>query len=355
MQAGLRRHRPREGRVPLRRATTSTTSRQCSTSDGRATARRRLPRPQGRRPAPPESRRCCRRARRSSVQVAKEPIGTKGARITSPRLDRGAPPRADAVVERVGVSRRIDSDRERRRLREIVDARRGRSDLGFIIRTAGEGTREADLEADVALPRRRCGRRSSCARTGARAPPCSTSELSLPLRAIRDFVEPAHAADRRRRSRPVYEKMKELRSTRFVADPKPRLELYEDARCRSSTSSASRSRIDANLGTQGLAQVGRLPDRRPERGAHRDRREHGPLRRQARSRGDGPQDQPRGGAGGRAPAPLPQHRRPDHHRPDRHGDARRTARRSTARSRKRCAATRRRRTSSRSPSSGSSR
>ena len=82
------------------------------------------------------------------VQIAKEPIGSKGARITSHVSIAGRHLVLTPWAQRVGVSRRIESDRERRRLREIVNRIRPQ-DLGFIIRTAGEGTREADLEADV--------------------------------------------------------------------------------------------------------------------------------------------------------------------------------------------------------------
>ena len=82
------------------------------------------------------------------VQIAKAPIGSKGARITSHVSIAGRHLVLTPWSKRVGVSRRIESDRERRRLREIVTRLRPR-DLGFIIRTAGEGAREADLEADV--------------------------------------------------------------------------------------------------------------------------------------------------------------------------------------------------------------
>jgi ribonuclease G len=82
------------------------------------------------------------------VQIAKEPIASKGARITSHVSIAGRHLVLTPWAQRVGVSRRIESDKERRRLREIVNRIRP-PDLGFIIRTAGEGTREADLEADV--------------------------------------------------------------------------------------------------------------------------------------------------------------------------------------------------------------
>ncbi len=82
------------------------------------------------------------------VQIAKEPIGTKGARITSHVSIAGRHLVLTPWARRVGVSRKIDSDKERRRLREIVN-RVKPADLGFIIRTAGEAVREADLDADV--------------------------------------------------------------------------------------------------------------------------------------------------------------------------------------------------------------
>jgi ribonuclease G len=156
------------------------------------------------------------------VQVAKEPIGTKGARITSHVSIAGRHLVLTPWAKRVGVSRRIDSDRERRRLRDVVTRLSG-GNLGFIIRTAGEGTSEADLEADVnylsstwtQIQERR--KRVS-------APTVLFEELALPLRAIRDFANP-----RTRRiaidDPDTHRTMQEFLA-RFVADPKPQLELY---------------------------------------------------------------------------------------------------------------------------------
>ena len=156
------------------------------------------------------------------VQVAKEPIGTKGARITSHLSIAGRHLVLTPWSKRVGVSRRIGSDRERRRLRDIVTRARPK-DLGFIIRTAGEGTREADIEADVAYLSA-VWEEIRAAQTGARAPATLYEELSLPLRAIRDF-----ANGRTRRivvdDPAIHEKMQTFLD-RFVADPKPRLEFY---------------------------------------------------------------------------------------------------------------------------------
>ena len=156
------------------------------------------------------------------VQVAKEPIGTKGARITSHVSIAGRHIVLTPWSQRVGVSRQISSDRERRRLRDIV-ARVRPSDLGFIIRTAGEGARSADIEADVKYLTS-VWDDIQLRKETARAPDALHTELSLPLRVIRDV-----ANSRTKRivvdDAQVYEEMKAFLS-RFVADPKPKLEHY---------------------------------------------------------------------------------------------------------------------------------
>ena len=248
------------------------------------------------------------------VQIAKEPIGTKGARITSHVSIAGRHLVLTPWAQKVGVSRKIDSDRERRRLRDIVN-RVKPPDLGFIIRTAGEGTRDADLEADVKYLTT-VWDDIQIKKDRVRAPAVLYEEPALPLRVIRDF---ANAETRRIvvDSPEAYAQMKAFLD-QFVAEPKPRLEHYQggDPALRRVRLRGA-DRLEPR--PQGVAQVGRLPDRGPERGAHGDRREHRPLRGQARPRRDGAAHQPRGGARGREPAPLPQHRRAHHRRPDRHG------------------------------------
>jgi ribonuclease G len=156
------------------------------------------------------------------VQVAKEPIGTKGARITSHVSIAGRHLVLTPWSKRVGVSRRIEGDRERRRLRDIVSNARPK-DLGFIIRTAGDGVREADIEADVKYLSKVWSEIQEKKR-GASAPAPLYTELSLPLKVIRDF-----ANQRTRRividDDSTYEQMKSFLDE-FVADPKPTLEHY---------------------------------------------------------------------------------------------------------------------------------
>ncbi len=83
------------------------------------------------------------------VQVAKEPIGQKGARITSHIALPGRYCVFMPTVEHMGVSRKIASDDERLRLKKILQAQRGALSGGFIIRTAGEGKSEEEITSDM--------------------------------------------------------------------------------------------------------------------------------------------------------------------------------------------------------------
>ena len=82
------------------------------------------------------------------VQVAKDPIGTKGARITSHISLPGRHLVFMPTVDHIGISRRIEKDGERRRLREIVDRMRPEG-TGFIVRTVAESVEAQKLEADI--------------------------------------------------------------------------------------------------------------------------------------------------------------------------------------------------------------
>ncbi|MBE0598886.1 MAG: Rne/Rng family ribonuclease [Desulfuromonadales bacterium] len=82
------------------------------------------------------------------VQVAKEPIGTKGARITSHISLPGRHLVLMPTVDHVGISRRIENEEEKGRLRELMERIRPRGS-GFIVRTAAEGKSEEDLRSDL--------------------------------------------------------------------------------------------------------------------------------------------------------------------------------------------------------------
>jgi ribonuclease G len=84
------------------------------------------------------------------VQIAKEPLGQKGARITSHIAVPGRYVVYMPTVEHMGVSRKIASDEERQRLKKILQAHRQGITGGFIVRTAGEGHTDEEIGADMA-------------------------------------------------------------------------------------------------------------------------------------------------------------------------------------------------------------
>ena len=83
------------------------------------------------------------------VQIAKEPIAKKGARITSHIALPGRFLVYMPTVNHVGVSRKINSEEERQRLKRIVTSERENGLGGFIVRTAAANIKEEDLRADI--------------------------------------------------------------------------------------------------------------------------------------------------------------------------------------------------------------
>ncbi len=119
------------------------------------------------------------------VQVAKEPIGSKGARITSHISLPGRNLVFMPTMDRVGVSRRIEDEEERKRLRDIM-AEIKPPHRGYIVRTAAEGAEVEKLRSEsdfVARLWEDVQRRSERA-----AAPCLIyQELDITLRAVRDL------------------------------------------------------------------------------------------------------------------------------------------------------------------------
>lgn len=87
------------------------------------------------------------------VQIAKEPLGSKGARITSHIAIPGRYLVYMPTVNHIGVSRKISSADERQRLRRIIQDNRGDLPGGFIVRTAGEYKGEDEFKADIGFLR----------------------------------------------------------------------------------------------------------------------------------------------------------------------------------------------------------
>jgi ribonuclease G len=83
------------------------------------------------------------------VQIAKEPIGKKGARITSHIALPGRFLVFMPTVNHTGVSRKIASEDERQRLKHIIQSERENGGGGFIVRTAAAGASDEELRADI--------------------------------------------------------------------------------------------------------------------------------------------------------------------------------------------------------------
>jgi ribonuclease G len=122
------------------------------------------------------------------VQIAKEPIAKKGARITSHIALPGRFLVYMPTVEHVGVSRKIESDTERHRLRKLIQTIRAEEDIpsgGFIVRTAGVGISEKELREDVRyLVRTWLDIRGSAEKS--KAPALVHRDLDLVQRLLRD-------------------------------------------------------------------------------------------------------------------------------------------------------------------------
>jgi len=162
------------------------------------------------------------------VQVIKDPMGSKGARLTT---NLSIPSRFLVLLpkcETVGVSIRIEDAAERERLKQQVEAlRRPDHGQGYIVRTNAEGVDQFALSADMTYLEKvwqavqeRIGQASSGE--------CVYEELSLPLRALRDMM---HANIDRVRidSAAVFERAQKF-ALAFIPTWLNRIELYEGER-----------------------------------------------------------------------------------------------------------------------------
>ncbi|HET7785301.1 MAG TPA: Rne/Rng family ribonuclease, partial [Myxococcales bacterium] len=119
------------------------------------------------------------------VQAVKDPIGTKGARITCHISLPGRHLVFMPTVDHVGISRRIENEKERRRLRDLVDRYRPPG-TGFIVRTVAENEPSEKLTADIKFLLglwNEVGKK----RESMKAPACVHPDLDLILRSIRDL------------------------------------------------------------------------------------------------------------------------------------------------------------------------
>ncbi len=121
------------------------------------------------------------------VQVAKAPIGTKGARVTSHISLPGRYAVLTPTVDHVGVSKRIGRDRERKRLKEIIEALKP-AGMGVIIRTVASGLTKKSLKQDIAYLLRTWEEIQNKVKATRKAPALIYADLDLIARSMRDLL-----------------------------------------------------------------------------------------------------------------------------------------------------------------------
>jgi ribonuclease G len=127
------------------------------------------------------------------VQIAKEPIAKKGARITSHIALPGRYLVYMPTVHHTGVSRKIASEEERHRLKRIALSERGEAQGGFIVRTAAAGAEEQDLRNDIRFLLNLWNEIRGRADTS-KAPALIYHDLNLVERILRDQVSGSFSA-----------------------------------------------------------------------------------------------------------------------------------------------------------------
>jgi ribonuclease G len=158
------------------------------------------------------------------VQICKEPLGTKGARltcnITLPCRNLVYMP----MTDHIGISRKVEGDEDRQRLREEIENLRPQ-DAGFIVRTVAENASREDLEADMEFLLHLWGEIKDRA-TKASVPSMVYEDLDITQRAVRDLFTP----DIQRvvvDDKTTYERVCNFVET-FVPQLRNRISLYEN-------------------------------------------------------------------------------------------------------------------------------
>lgn len=119
------------------------------------------------------------------VQVSKEPLGSKGSRVTTYLSLPGRYLVYMPTVDHVGVSRRIDDDEERARLREMILKMR-QPGAGYIIRTVSEGISEEEFQSDMEFLGR-LWNNLQIRKEHTSAPALLHTDLDLAFRVVRDL------------------------------------------------------------------------------------------------------------------------------------------------------------------------
>jgi ribonuclease G len=162
------------------------------------------------------------------VQVLKDPLGSKGARLTTHIT---IPSRYLVMLPKgsgIGVSARIEDEAERDRLRKVMDAVISPpTKAGYIVRTAAEGASSDALRADMLFLQKLWEAIEEGARV-AKPGELVYEDLPLPLRVLRDLLGP-DVERVRVDSAAEHERMNEF-AGRFMPHMAPKIELYAEER-----------------------------------------------------------------------------------------------------------------------------
>lgn len=183
-------------------------------------------------PDPADIRGLVREGQTLLVQVSKDPIGSKGARLTTQLSFSSRYLVYMPKTAHIGVSTRIDDDAERARLRRIMEGLMGEQDQqeepgGFIVRTVAEGVSEEELQLDVHFLRQLWSNFQERVQQ-AQVPAAVHTDMPLSLRALRDLVR-APIERIRVDSRQSWEQMREFCNT-YYPSVAPLIELYKGER-----------------------------------------------------------------------------------------------------------------------------
>ena len=162
-----------------------------------------------------------------AVQVIKDPLGSKGARISS---NLTAPARLLVMMpfdSNIGISIRIEEEEERERLRDLIEGVRQDSSAGYIVRTAAEGAKLAELEQDHKYLKK-VWQTIQDRLVSARSGELVFTDLNIVLRTIRDLDQ--QIVERIRiDSRETFQHCREF-ATEFLPEILPLLEHYPGER-----------------------------------------------------------------------------------------------------------------------------
>jgi len=170
------------------------------------------------------------------VQVIKDPIGTKGARLTTQLSVASRYLVYMPHVRHIGISQRIEDELERDRLKSLVEscciekddeANKNVQSAGYIIRTAAEGAGEQEFKADIKFLGRLWNKLTQRIEENP-VPSIIYQNLPLYTRAIRDLVKP-QSEKIRIDSKESYQLVKEF-TENFLIDVSERLEYYPGER-----------------------------------------------------------------------------------------------------------------------------